>query len=58
MATPRQMTSHTLEAIKGWPSPHAVDFAATLSANVTNNGNAVYAGRVAHLVFADRKSVV
>jgi hypothetical protein len=46
------MTSHTLEAIKGWPSPHAVDFAATLSANVTNNGNAVYAGRVAHLVFA------
>lgn len=47
MATPRQMTTHTLDAIKGWPSPHAVDFAAKLSANVTIDP--VFAGRVAHL---------
>jgi len=47
MTLPRQMTTHTLEAIKGWPSPHAVDFAAKLSANVTFSP--VYAGRVVHL---------
>jgi hypothetical protein len=47
MATPRQMTAHTLEAIKGWPSPHAVDFATKLSANVTIDP--VYAGRVVYL---------
>ena len=35
MAVPRQMTAHTLEAPKGWPSPHAVDFSTLLSANVT-----------------------
>lgn len=47
MAAPRQMTAHTLEAPKGWPSPHAVDFAAKLSANVTIDP--VFAGRVVHL---------
>ncbi len=50
MASPRQMTAHTLEALKGWPSPHAVDIAAALSVNATNNGLPVYAGRVVHLV--------
>lgn len=47
MAVPRQMTAHTLEAPKGWPSPHAVDFAAKLSANVTIDP--VFSGRVVHL---------
>ncbi|MDD5658172.1 MAG: hypothetical protein PHF00_13055, partial [Elusimicrobia bacterium] len=47
MTAPRQMTAHTLEGIKGWPSPHAVDFAAKLSANVTIDP--VFAGRVVHL---------
>ena len=41
------MTSHTLNAPKGWPSPHAVDFVAKLSANVTIDP--VYAGRVVYL---------
>jgi len=41
------MTAHTLEAPKGWPSPHAVDTAAKLSANVTIDP--FYAGRCAHL---------
>lgn len=47
MATPRQMTAHTLEAPKGWPSPHAVDFAAKLSANITIDP--FFAGRCAHV---------
>lgn len=47
MAAPRKMTAHTLEAPKGWPSPHAVDFQAKLSANVTIDP--VFAGRVVHL---------
>ncbi len=47
MAVPRQMTAHTLEAPKGWPSPHAVDFAAKLSANVTIDP--FFAGRCVHL---------
>lgn len=47
MAAPRQMTAHTLDAPKGWPSPHAVDFRAKLSANVTIDP--VFAGRCAHL---------
>lgn len=47
MAVPRQMTAHTLEAPKGWPSPHAVDFRAKMSANVTIDP--VFAGRVVHL---------
>ena len=47
MVVPRQMTAHTLEAPKGWPSPHAVDFAAKISDNVTIDP--VFAGRVVHL---------
>ena len=29
---PRQMTDHTLDGVKGWPSPHAVDFQAPFKA--------------------------
>lgn len=51
MPVPRQMTAHTLEAPKGWPSPHAVDFAAPIASSVLAaiSGGVVYAGRVAHL---------
>ena len=47
MTAPRQMTAHMLDALKGWPSPHAVDFHAKLSANVTIDP--VFAGRCVHL---------
>ena len=47
MAVPRQMTAHTLEAHKGWPRPHAVDFTAKLSANVTFDP--LFAGRCVHV---------
>lgn len=47
MVAPRQMTAHTLEGLKGWPSPHAVDFAAKLDPAVTIDP--VFAGRVVHL---------
>lgn len=47
MATPRQMTAHFVDGIKGWPAPHAVDFAAKLSANVTIDP--FFAGRCVHL---------
>jgi len=51
MPVPRQMTEHRLEAPKGWPSPHAVDFAAPMAASVLANisGGVVYAGRCVHL---------
>jgi hypothetical protein len=47
MPVPRSMTAHTLNPTKGWPSPHALDCRARLSANVTIDP--VYAGRVVHL---------
>lgn len=47
MTVPRQMTAHTLEAAKGWPSQTAVDFSAKISANVTIDP--FFAGRVVHL---------
>lgn len=47
MATPRQMTAHTLDAKKGWPNMAAVDFRAKLSANVTIDP--FYAGRCVYL---------
>jgi len=34
MTTPRRMTQNTLSALKGWPSPYAVDFAATFDPSV------------------------
>jgi hypothetical protein len=51
MPVPRQMTAHTLEAPKGWPSPHAVDFTAPIAAATLAaiSGGVVYAGRVVHL---------
>lgn len=48
MATPRQMTAHCLEHLKGvTPGVNYVDFRAKLSANVTIDP--VYKGRVVHL---------
>lgn len=44
---PSQMFLHTLNPLKGWPSPHALDFTGKLSANVTVNP--VNAGRVVHV---------
>lgn len=51
MPVPRQMTAHTLEAPKGWPAPHAVDFQAKFNATALSSisGNVAYAGRVVHL---------
>jgi len=51
MVAPRQMTDHTLEAPKGWPSPHAVDFQAKHDATqlTTISGNVAFSGRVVHL---------
>ena len=51
MAVPRQMTAHTLEAPKGWPSPHAVDFATSFDATqlAAVSGGVAFAGRVAHV---------
>lgn len=51
MPVPRQMTSHTLEAPKGWPSPHAVDFQAIFNATALGSisGGVAYAGRCVHL---------
>lgn len=53
MPVPRQMTAHTLEAPKGWPSPHAVDYAAPFDstdlATLRAAGHEVYAGRCVHV---------
>lgn len=42
-----QMFDHTLDALKGWPCPTALDFVAKLSPNVTFT-NPVPAGRCVH----------
>lgn len=47
MAVPTKMTTHMLDGLKGWPRPHAVDFSAKLSANVTIDP--LPSGRVVHL---------
>lgn len=51
MPVPRQMTAHTLEAPKGWPSPHAVDFSTKFDATALGSisGGVAYAGRCVHL---------
>jgi hypothetical protein len=51
MPVPRQMTAHTLEAPKGWPSPHAVDYAAKFDATElgTITGGIAFAGRCVHV---------
>ena len=50
---PRQMTDHTLDGVKGWPSPHAVDFQAPFKAadlsTLAGTGHPAYAGRVVQL---------
>ena len=51
MPVPRQMTAHTLEAPKGWPSPHAVDYQAVFDATQlsTISGNVAFSGRCVHV---------
>lgn len=52
MAVPRQMTAHSLEAKKGWPSPHAVDFSAKFATSGTNaliDGYVAFAGSLVSL---------
>lgn len=48
---PGQMFSYVMDALKGWPSPYAVDIDGTLSSNVNINstGNPVYAGMCVHV---------
>ena len=46
MAAPRQMTANTLNALKGWPQPAAVDFHTEFAASVTDE---VLPGSVVHL---------
>lgn len=43
---PRQMTANTLNALKGWPQPAAVDFHTEFAASVTDE---VLPGSVVHL---------
>lgn len=47
MAAPGQMFDHTLDALKGWFAPSALDYVAKLSANVTIDP--LPAGRCVHL---------
>lgn len=46
MAAPRQMTSKTLNALKGWPQPAAVDFHTEFADTITDE---VLPGSVVHL---------
>ncbi len=46
---PRQMTSETLNALKGWPDMQAVDFSTTLDDNVLTIVDRLPAGAVLHL---------
>jgi hypothetical protein len=43
------MTQYTLNALKGWPSPSAVDFNTTYDPTVVANNAVVLAGAVTHL---------
>jgi len=45
----RQMTSHTLDASKGWPQQYGVDFKAPLSASIPDSRLPVYAGHCVRL---------
>lgn len=49
MTAPRQMTAFTLNALKGWPQPAAVDFHTTYDPDVIADGAVVLAGSVTHL---------
>jgi len=46
MAAPRQMTANTLNAVKGWPQPAAVDFETQLDAAVPDADLPLLAGSV------------
>lgn len=46
MAAPRQMTANTLNALKGWPQPAAVDFHTEFDDAITE---VVLAGSVVHI---------
>lgn len=48
MAAPRQMTAFTLNALKGWPSPAAVDFHTTFDAAALAAGT-ILPGSVVHV---------
>ena len=49
MAAPRQMTAHTLNALKGWPQMNAVDYHAAIDPAACLNWHPLYAGSVVHL---------
>ena len=49
MAAPRQMTANTLNALKGWPSQHAVDFHAKFDATILAANEPILAGSVVSL---------
>lgn len=49
MAAPRQMTQYTLNALKGWPQPAAVDFNTTFDPTVIANDTVILPGTVVHL---------
>ncbi len=49
MAAPRQMTANTLNALKGWPQPAAVDFHTEFDATVFDILDEVLPGSVVHL---------
>lgn len=49
MAAPRQMTANTLNALKGWPSPSAVDFEAKISSAALTTRDPILAGTVMRL---------
>lgn len=46
MAVPRQMTANTLNALKGWPQPAAVDYHTEFADDITDE---VLPGSVVHL---------
>jgi len=46
MAAPRQMTANTLNALKGWPQPAAVDFHTEFASSITS---VVLAGTVVRI---------
>lgn len=49
MAAPRSMTAHTLNALKGWPAPHALDFATELDSGIPEANLPVLSGTVVRL---------
>jgi len=54
MPAPRQMTEHTLNALKGWPQPAAVDFHTEFDPSVAAILDPVPPGSVVHLNVAGK----